>query len=68
MENLDLTEHVHVSKSINCHFIEFEKEYEFKELEMKIGTLVWESDEKYNILRMKGVFNVKDESNCIYAL
>jgi len=35
---------------------------------MKIGTLVWESDEKYNILRMKGVFNVKDESNSIYAL
>jgi hypothetical protein len=58
---IDLEAHSHPENQINYIFFENEIEYEFKDLEFKIGNLLWELFPK-KILRCKALINLKSES------
>lgn len=42
-------------------------EFDYKQLEIAIGTLLWENPENIKILRVKGIINIKNE-DFIYSL
>ncbi|KRX05084.1 P-loop containing nucleoside triphosphate hydrolase [Pseudocohnilembus persalinus] len=67
LENFSLSDHAHQDEKVQCQFLQFDKEFDAKDIEIKLGTLIWECEDKYVIHRIKGILNVKGEDN-IYAV
>lgn len=62
---LDNSLHIHPEKQgINFVVIEYGKdtEFDFDELEMRLGQLIWEKALGFELLRMKGIVNIKGEA------
>ena len=54
--------HVHPNENIKFYFFTNEKLFNFKDLEYKIGELLWENSElNYVIHRIKGIIHIKED-------
>ena len=62
--------HVHPEKDgIDFVVLEFpeDKSFDFKALEIKLGLMVWEKKLGFEVMRMKGIVNIK-ESESMWSL
>lgn len=57
------SKHLHADKEIKTIFLEFEEnqDFDYKKLEIALGTLLWENPEDIKIIRLKGIINIKND-------
>lgn len=61
LKNLQKKDHIHKHETTDFLTFEFEKPFVVKELEQKIGFLLWEKPEKMKTLRIKGIISILDD-------
>lgn len=57
----------HDTKFITLNYNHTQIEFDAKDMERKIGTLLWEKHENSKILRIKGIISIKND-DCAYSL
>ena len=68
--NIENFKHIHNDLGIDTIFLKIQESeviFSFKNLEKKLGFMLWEKPENIDVLRIKGIVNISDEEN-IFSL